>query len=617
MRHDVSVRTLAVTMLAVLAVCCVVPIASETDADVVYSKEVTCYYYSVGMSWAGQEAEAVTWDFGDGSPIETGFSVTHRYSEIGDYTVTLTGTNPNGSDVKYYMVHIMGYPVVSFESNGGSYVDPIQMTSGGNGAVASTEPEAPSKPGYTFAGWYSDVELTQPYDWSKVVSESITLYAAWMQDTVYRTVSFDVDGGSVAMDDVIVIDGDDMILPLYSGERVGYDFSGWMVGDVRHFAGDSVTVTSDITVRAVWTLRQYTVSFDSDVPSQLVDHGMTAVRPQDPVREGHTFVQWILDGVAYDFTTPVTGNISLVAEWRIDSYTVTFDSDVPAQTVEHGQRAEVPAEPTRVGYDFIRWILDGEAFDFDTPITSDISLVAEWRIRTFTVSFDSGVESQSVEYGSTATEPAEPTRLGYTFVQWTLDGVGFSFLTPITRDISLVAEWEPIYTPDPTYTVTFDTDGGSPVSKRTVTEGSKVTMPAAPVKEGFTFVSWYLGDAVYDFDTPVTGDITLKAVWKVNEYTVTFDTDGGSEVPSQKVEHGKTVTQPQAPTKDGCTFDGWYLGDSEYGFDEPVTSNITITAHWTQEVPGEPTEEEGMTIIMVLILILIVVAIVGFIVMRL
>ena len=116
--------------------------------------------------------------------------------------------------------------------------------------------------------------------------------------------------------------------------------------------------------------------------------------------------------------------------------------------------------------------------------------------------------------------------------------------------------------------------------------GLTATKPADPTLKGYTFAFWYLGEdeqnaTAYDFDTPVTENITLTAKWNINKYTVTFNTDGGTPVPpAQEVEYGLTATEPAAPKKTGYTFDGWYLGDEKYDFSAAVEQNITLTAKW-------------------------------------
>ena len=113
--------------------------------------------------------------------------------------------------------------------------------------------------------------------------------------------------------------------------------------------------------------------------------------------------------------------------------------------------------------------------------------------------------------------------------------------------------------------------------------------PADPTLKGYTFAFWYLGEdeqnaTAYDFNTPVTENITLTAKWNINKYTVAFNTDGGTPVPpAQEVEYGLTATEPAAPEKTGYTFDGWYLGDEKYDFSAAVEQNITLTAKWQKK----------------------------------
>ena len=142
------------------------------------------------------------------------------------------------------------------------------------------------------------------------------------------------------------------------------------------------------------------------------------------------------------------------------------------------------------------------------------------------------------------------------------------------------------------YTVTFNAYGGFPTpDEQHVKSGEKAVLPAEPTLKGYTFAFWYLGDdeqnaTAYDFNTPVTENITLTAKWNINKYTVTFNSYGGTPVPpAQEVEYGLTATEPAtAPTKTGYTFDGWYLGDEKYDFSDAVEQNITLYANWKKNI---------------------------------
>ncbi|MFR5779392.1 MAG: InlB B-repeat-containing protein [Oscillospiraceae bacterium] len=275
-------------------------------------------------------------------------------------------------------------------------------------------------------------------------------------------------------------------------------------------------------------------------------------------------------------------------------------------------------EPKKVGDD---WLCDisydpdpyvaafNKAFPTPKHIQNDEKIVpvtliwvgGSWQIKTqgrvlvtevYTVTFDSygGTPvppAQEVEYGLTATEPADPTLKGYTFAFWYLgedeqNATAYDFDTPVTENITLTAKWN-----INKYTVAFNTDGGTPVPPAQEVEyGLTATEPADPTLKGYTFAFWYLGEdeqnaTAYDFDTPVTENITLTAKWNINKYTVAFNTDGGTPVPpAQEVEYGLTATEPAAPEKTGYTFDGRYLGDEKYDFSAAVEQNITLTAKW-------------------------------------
>ena len=125
------------------------------------------------------------------------------------------------------------------------------------------------------------------------------------------------------------------------------------------------------------------------------------------------------------------------------------------------------------------------------------------------------------------------------------------------------------------YTVTFQSEGGSEVASQ-IRANTPAAQPDNPTKEGHTFIGWYSGESEWDFKTLVTADLTLTAKWQVNQYTITFDTAGGSEVPSITQDYGTAITAPANPTKTGHTFAGW---DREIPTTMPA-EDMTITARW-------------------------------------
>lgn len=125
------------------------------------------------------------------------------------------------------------------------------------------------------------------------------------------------------------------------------------------------------------------------------------------------------------------------------------------------------------------------------------------------------------------------------------------------------------------YTVTFQSEGGSEVASQ-IRANAPAARPADPTKEGYTFIGWYNGESEWNFETPVTADLTLTAKWQINRYTITFDTAGGSEVPSITQDYGTAITPPAAPTRTGYTFAGW---NREIPTAMPA-GDMTITARW-------------------------------------
>lgn len=247
-------------------------------------------------------------------------------------------------------------------------------------------------------------------------------------------------------------------------------------------------------------------------------------------------------------------------------------------------------------------------------------LIAKWEIDgaiKFVVDFDSDggskVESLEVLEGETISKLPTPTKDGYKFVGWYYNGSKFSLDTVITKDILLTAKWEKEEEKDKdkensstnssnssnntnsdktvNYTITFNSNGGTSVKKQTVSKNSKAVQPTNPTKDGYKFVGWYNGNTKFNFDTKITANITLTAKWEkvettpsITTYTITFDSNGGSNVSSQKVESGKTVSKPTNPTRDGYTFVSWTLNGSTYDFQTAITGNITLVANWKKNV---------------------------------
>ena len=133
---------------------------------------------------------------------------------------------------------------------------------------------------------------------------------------------------------------------------------------------------------------------------------------------------------------------------------------------------------------------------------------------------------------------------------------------------------------DNNVTISFDTDGGSTVEAQSVTKGETVIEPKDPTKEGYIFDGWYVNDSKWDFNTEVSENVTLKAKWIVIIYDVHFIDENGVLIGTQTVPHGNKITKPENPQKEDFLFDGWYVNDSEWDFNTPVTQDLTLSSHW-------------------------------------
>lgn len=239
----------------------------------------------------------------------------------------------------------------------------------------------------------------------------------------------------------------------------GTTFLGWFDSAS---GGTEVTtaVAAGQTVYAQFSAVTHTVTFDpangNDVFTTDVVDGDPVAQPADPQRDGFTFVEWTLDGAAYDFTAPVTADITLLAVWEeipVVVHTVTFDpangGDTFTAEVTDGDTVAKPADPTREGFTFTGWAQAGAAYDFTAPVTADITLLAVWEAvpaAVHTVTFDpaNGAAAFTAEVtdGDAVAKPADPTRDGFTFTGWTLESTAYDFAAPVTADITLVAGWE-------------------------------------------------------------------------------------------------------------------------------------------------------------------------------
>jgi len=365
-------------------------------------------------------------------------SYTDRFNFDSDLVVT---------NLVLYAKWIPIKPLVEFESNGGSEIESQKLPYNG----IAKEPSKPTKTGYSFDGWYLDIDLTQKFDFATSVKEDITLYAKW--NMIIYTVRFETNGGTPIADKFTNIDRDYRITE-ETTERTNFEFKGWYKDRdfFTEFAfGDKIT--ADTTLYAKWEAVKPVITFEtnggSEIESQIIKSNTNVTEPKAPSKDGYRFDGWYLDKELtdkFDFSTPVIVHTTLYAKWEKLVFTVKFEvnggTPVSDKTTSIDKKYKI-GEPTsaREHYTLDGWYLDEDfavRFYFTEEVTKDITLYAKWSLNKIVVSFlDSDSDSDLIakdgeiiktretsylnEYTLTQAVP-EPYKAGYVFIGWTIGG---------------------------------------------------------------------------------------------------------------------------------------------------------------------------------------------------
>ena len=404
-------------------------------------------------------------------------------------------------------------------------------------------------------------------------------------------VTLDTAGGDPIRPIQYTVESEAFLLP--TPVRTGYIFLGW--------TGEGITEpqktmeipqgsTGDRTYTANWQVIEYTIitlleggnAGTSEVYFYTVEQTVTL---PTPTRTGYTFLGWTGEGITTpqpNVTIPKgsTGDKTYIENWELTEYNITMDLSggsgqekvVYTMTDED---FELPT-PTRHGYEFVGWTGEG----ITTPQTSvkipkgstgNKAYTANWKAIEYTITLDTngGPVVSPIKYTveDSFTLPY-PLRPGYEFVGWTLDGSGMIPAMPLiiyhgtTGDLRYKAEWRLAE-----YTITMDLDGGSGQEKMVYTMTDEDFELPTPTRNGYEFVGW-TGERITTPQTSVripkgsTGNKAYTANWKVIEYTITLDTNGGPAMASIRYTVEDSVTLRIPPDRPGYEFSGWVLDGS-------------------------------------------------------
>ena len=378
--------------------------------------------------------------------------------------------------------------------------------------------------------------------------------------------------------------------------------------DAVSFLMPYAPLTLTLTADKLYTVTMDTAGGDPIRPIQYTVESEAFQLPT-PVRTGYIFLGWTGEGItepqkAMEIPQGSTGDRTYTANWQVIEYTIITlleggnagSSEVYFYTVE--QTVTLPT-PTRTGYTFLGWT--GEGITTPQPnvtipkgSTGDKTYIENWKLTEYNITMDlnGGSGQDKVVYTMTDEdfELPTPTRNGYEFVGWTGERIttpqtSVKIPTGSTGNKAYTANWKVIE-----YTITLDTNGGPAVSPIKYTVEDSVTLPYL-LRTGYEFVGWTLDGSGMIPATPLiiyygtTGNLRYKAEWRLAEYTITMDLDGGSG--QEKVVY--TITDEEfelpTPTRNGYEFVGWTgeritTPQTSVKIPKGSTGNKAYTANW-------------------------------------
>lgn len=393
--------------------------------------------------------------------------------------------------------------------------------------------ENPNKSGYKFVGWYDNENFTGESitEISAGTMGDVTLYAKW--NALDYRISYELNGGTNA-ENPDGYDVSDLPVSLHAPSRTGYIFKGWYMGENRVLA-IPVGTTGNVVVSAKWEPITYTIDFDTNggLPTlSSIDYTIESdsFTLQEITKVGYTFDGWYNgETKVTEITTGTYGNMTLVAKWTADLYTISYDladgvnnpENPTSYTIESG--LITLKDPTRVGYTFVGWY-NGEQLvtTIDSNTLENIYLTAKWTVNSYKLTFDvdGNLTEKNFKYGESITAIENPTKVGHTFVGWSEELPE----TMPANDITVEAKWA-----INSYDITYDLAGGVNNSENPTAytiESGLITLKN-PTREGYTFLGWYNGEQLVTIiDSNTLENITLTAKWKI-----TTDHEGTEDDP--------------------------------------------------------------------------------------
>lgn len=329
---------------------------------------------------------------------------------------------------------------------------------------------------------------------------------------------------------------------------------------------------------------KYNINFETnggnDMASIEVEEGQKITKPTNPTKEGHKFIDWYEDSnltKEFNFDTPITKNITLYAKWE----------EEPLQEILEIKSVELIKD----GQTISKGIIKSKTITLELPEGFDEIINQGKHALKIT-----GTEGTHISQNRGYDGPIEEWAVGKVSNNLMPGQLAEFIIYKGDNSVEYIIKIEESTVKK--YTVTFSTNGGNDMSSIEVEKGQKLTKPTDPIKEGYKFISWYEDSSLtkeFSFNIEITKDLTLYAKWEkeepTKEYTVNFNTNGGSSINSKKVTAGEKVSRPSDPTKSNYKFIGWYEDANltkVFNFNTPITKDITLYAKWEKAEKPEP-----------------------------
>ena len=450
-----------------------------------------------------------------------------------------------------------------------------------------TSKEAPYKKGYLFDKWYSDEELTIENNFDEKIMGNKTIYGKYNENK--HTVTYINEGTTYYTEEVL--DSFTAKGPSTNPSKEGYTFK-YFSKDKKVAFDYNAEITEDTTLYAVYEINKYTVTYineESEYHKEELTYGSKHEKIEDPFKTGYTFIGWYNENeekVEYPIT--VTKDITLHSKYEINKYTITFNDEdrITTKEVNYNNKVEPVINQGKTGYTFKYWSKEkgGEEYNFNTPVTEDTTLYAVYEINKYTVTYineESEYHKEELTYGSKHEKIEDPFKTGYTFIGWYNENEEkVEYPITVTKDITLHSKYN-----INKYTVTYINEGAKYIEDQQINYKEKAVKPEPnPSKIGYTFKYWSLKEngEEYNFNSEITKDTTLYAVYNINKYTVTFKNYDGSILQEETLEYGiKPKYKGEEPIREKTkeytyTFKGWDKEITE------VTNNQEYIATYTE-----------------------------------